>query len=78
MYFWSWELVANEFLHCSLRTSLPLPSPTLDQTLRRHNQELRTLQTNITRCVAGLCSAELGIRYVAVQMVPRYDTEWVS
>ena len=71
------ELVADKSL-CSLRTSLPLASPTLDPTERRHYQELRALETNITRCMAGLCGTELGFRHVALQMVPRHYPDWIG
>ena len=51
---------------CSLCTSLSLSSRTLHQAQRGHNQIRRALETDITRCVACLCGAELGLRYVAL------------
>lgn len=54
----------------SIRKSLPLPGTTLHPTLIRDYQEPRALETNSTRCVAGLRSYELGERDVAIQVVP--------
>jgi hypothetical protein len=51
-----------------------LLSQTLYPACGRHYQKSRIDQTNITRCMASVCSHELGKCHVAFQVVPRYDT----
>jgi hypothetical protein len=50
------QLIPNYFLR-SICTRLPLPRKTLNRAFTRHNQEPRTLETNIPRRMASLRGA---------------------
>lgn len=50
----------------SIRTCVSLVSEIIHRTLGRNYQESSTLETNITRCMASLCGAELGFSDVVI------------
>ena len=63
----SWPRKESHWLirHFSVCTSVSRPSRTLRQARTRHYKKQRALETNITRCLASVCSNELGLRHVA-------------
>ena len=50
----------------SIRPRVSLASAAFGSTLRRHHQKPRPLASDIPRCVAHICGAELGLGHVAV------------
>ena len=53
-------------VHCSFCTRMSLSCKTLDSTRSWDYPQPRTLETNISRCVAGIRGFKLGICHVAI------------